>query len=78
MYTDLYSFPFGLPSQTPSSSVKESSPIDEFANLDPSDPALAQFSAIFERFQLPEAGAEVRIDPSFTLLVARRIVRAEG
>jgi len=43
--------------------VKESSPIDEFANLDPSDPALAQFSAIFERFQLPEAGAEVRLIP---------------
>ncbi|KAL7411440.1 hypothetical protein BDY24DRAFT_395876 [Mrakia frigida] len=45
--------------ETPSSSVKESSPIDEFANLDPSDPALAQFSAIFERFQLPEAATEV-------------------
>lgn len=48
--------------------MKEPSPItDDFASLDPSDPALAQFSAIFQRFQLPEAGAEVSPIPSIPL-----------
>jgi hypothetical protein len=47
--------------QTPASSVKEEeTPVaDSFADLDPSDPALAAFSAIFEKFQLPEGGEKV-------------------